>query len=36
MSLRLLEAVKTFKIRHRPQDSLQLRIGVHTGNTDIE
>ena len=31
MSLKLLEAVKTFQIRHRPQDCLQLRVGVHTG-----
>ncbi|CAB1332717.1 unnamed protein product [Coregonus sp. 'balchen'] len=23
--------VKTFKIRHRPQDQLRLRIGIHTG-----
>ena len=32
MSLRLLEAVKTFRIRHRPNKKLQLRIGLHTGN----
>ncbi|KAM6227625.1 atrial natriuretic peptide receptor 2 [Spheniscus humboldti] len=31
MALALLEAVKTFKIRHRPNDQLRLRIGVHTG-----
>ena len=31
MSLKLLEAVKTFKIRHMPGEGLQLRIGVHTG-----
>ncbi len=31
MSLLLLEAVKTFKIRHRPTTQLQLRIGLHTG-----
>ena len=31
MSLRLLEAVKTFRIRHRPNKKLQLRIGLHTG-----
>ncbi|XP_054666642.1 atrial natriuretic peptide receptor 2 isoform X1 [Grus americana] len=30
MALALLEAVKTFKIRHRPNDQLHLRIGVHT------
>ncbi|XP_040436608.1 LOW QUALITY PROTEIN: atrial natriuretic peptide receptor 2 [Falco naumanni] len=31
MALALLDAVKTFKIRHRPNDQLHLRIGVHTG-----
>lgn len=31
MALALLEAVKTFKIRHRPNDQLRLRIGIHTG-----
>ncbi|XP_010795767.1 atrial natriuretic peptide receptor 2, partial [Notothenia coriiceps] len=31
MSLALLEEVKTFKIRHRPNDQLSLRIGIHTG-----
>ncbi|KAJ1522078.1 hypothetical protein ONE63_002389 [Megalurothrips usitatus] len=31
MSLQLLEAVKTFRIRHRPGDALQLRIGIHSG-----
>lgn len=31
MSLRLLERVKTFRIRHRPTDKLKLRIGLHTG-----
>ena len=31
MSLKLLEAVKSFKIRHMPGEGLQLRIGVHTG-----
>ena len=31
MSLKLLEAVKTFSIRHRPDEQLQLRIGFHTG-----
>ena len=35
MSLRLLEAVKTFRIRHRPNKKLQLRIGLHTGNSHI-
>ncbi|XP_053560201.1 atrial natriuretic peptide receptor 1 [Bombina bombina] len=31
MSLALLDAVKTFKIRHRPNQQLRLRIGIHTG-----
>ncbi|ESO83952.1 hypothetical protein LOTGIDRAFT_91228, partial [Lottia gigantea] len=32
MSLHLLEAIGKFKIRHRPDDKLKLRIGVHTGS----
>ncbi|KAK9513104.1 hypothetical protein O3M35_001368 [Rhynocoris fuscipes] len=31
LSLDLLEAIKSFQIRHRPQDKLQLRIGIHSG-----
>ncbi|KAJ9587021.1 hypothetical protein L9F63_019386, partial [Diploptera punctata] len=31
MSLHLLEAVKRFRIRHRPTDNLMLRIGIHSG-----
>ncbi|XP_014662991.1 PREDICTED: atrial natriuretic peptide receptor 1-like [Priapulus caudatus] len=31
MSLALLKAVVTFKIRHRPEEQLKLRIGMHTG-----
>ncbi|XP_077334342.1 atrial natriuretic peptide receptor 2 [Lithobates pipiens] len=31
MSLALLDAVRTFKIRHRPSTQLRLRIGIHTG-----
>uniref|UniRef100_A0A8C6XJJ3 Guanylate cyclase n=1 Tax=Naja naja TaxID=35670 RepID=A0A8C6XJJ3_NAJNA len=31
MALALLEAVKTFCIRHRPSEQLCLRIGVHSG-----
>ncbi|XP_037094252.1 speract receptor-like [Pollicipes pollicipes] len=30
MSLHLLEAIRRFTIRHRPQDTLMLRIGIHT------
>ena len=33
MSLALLEQVKTFKIRHRPNDQLRLRVGIHTGGS---
>ncbi|XP_074852015.1 atrial natriuretic peptide receptor 2 isoform X2 [Carettochelys insculpta] len=31
MALALLEAVKTFRIQHRPSDQLRLRIGIHSG-----
>lgn len=31
MSLALLNAVHTFKIRHRPDEQLRLRIGLHSG-----
>ncbi|XP_071439399.1 guanylate cyclase 32E [Hetaerina americana] len=31
MSLHLLAAVTKFRIRHRPNDPLQLRIGIHSG-----
>ena len=31
MSLQLLEAVAEFKVRHRPNDRLYLRIGIHSG-----
>ena len=31
MSLLLLEAVLSFRIRHRPQEHLKLRIGIHSG-----
>lgn len=32
MALRLLKEVKSFKIRHRPDEKLRLRIGIHSGN----
>ncbi|XP_035826750.1 guanylate cyclase 32E [Aplysia californica] len=32
MSLSLLTAIKQFKIRHRPDDILKLRIGIHSGS----
>lgn len=31
MSLALRDAVSRFRIRHRPQDQLKLRIGLHSG-----
>eukprot|EP00095_Tigriopus_kingsejongensis_P008339 maker-scaffold395_size185061-snap-gene-0.32 protein:Tk08339 transcript:maker-scaffold395_size185061-snap-gene-0.32-mRNA-1 annotation:"guanylate cyclase 32e" len=31
MALNLLEKVKRFQIRHRPNDALMLRIGIHSG-----
>ena len=33
MSLSLLRAVVKFKIRHRPQQTLMLRIGIHSGES---
>lgn len=32
MSLHLLSAIKSFRIKHRPNDTLKLRIGIHSGN----
>lgn len=32
MALALLNAVRRFRIRHRPHDQLKLRIGLHSGN----
>lgn len=31
MALALLDAVRTFRIRHRPEEQLKLRIGIHSG-----
>ena len=31
LAVELLAAVKNFRISHRPSDTLQLRIGMHTG-----
>lgn len=33
MALDLLSSVTTFKIRHRPNEQLQMRIGTHSGKT---
>lgn len=31
MALEMLDAVQSFTIHHRPEEILQLRIGIHTG-----
>ncbi|XP_046402164.1 atrial natriuretic peptide receptor 2-like [Ischnura elegans] len=31
MALAILDAVSSFNIRHRPDDQLRIRIGVHSG-----
>lgn len=31
MALAVLAAILRFKIRHRPEEQLRLRIGLHTG-----
>ncbi len=31
MSLKIRENVESFVIRHKPNEKLQLRIGIHTG-----
>ena len=31
MAIDLLSATMTFRIRHRPEHKLRLRIGIHTG-----
>lgn len=31
MALALLDGVRTFKIRHRAEQQLKLRIGIHSG-----
>ena len=32
LALHLLRAMHTFKIRHRPNEILKLRIGIHSGS----
>ena len=34
MSIELLETIDKFKIRHRPEEKLKLRIGLHSGEQD--
>jgi len=31
MALDLLDQVSRFTVRHRPEETLKLRIGIHTG-----
>lgn len=31
MALAILDAVKTFTVRHRPEYQLKIRIGIHSG-----
>ena len=33
MSLSILQAVNTFVIKHKPDIKLEIRIGLHTGNS---
>ena len=35
MSLHLLSAMTTFTIRHLPEQQLQLRIGMHSGEVSL-
>ncbi|KAK8383739.1 hypothetical protein O3P69_015888 [Scylla paramamosain] len=35
MALKLLSAVKVFRIRHRPGDTLKLRIGIHSATAKV-
>ena len=35
MSMNLLTAIKSFKVRHKPNESLKLRIGVHSGTENL-
>ena len=32
MALSLLSAIKSFQIRHRPNETLKLRVGIHSGS----
>ncbi|KAK2188314.1 hypothetical protein NP493_136g04017 [Ridgeia piscesae] len=32
MALDMLSSVRTFRIRHRPEEQLQMRIGMHSGS----
>ena len=34
MSLHILEAIQSFKIRHKPDEKLKIRIRIHTGKSN--
>ena len=34
MSLHILEAIQSFKIRDKPDEKLKIRIGIHTGKSN--
>ena len=36
LSLELLNATRTFRVRHMPQKKLMLRIGIHSGEKRCE
>lgn len=36
MALTLLSSVDTFRIRHKPDEKLKLRIGIHTGTLPFQ
>ena len=36
MSLALLSAIRQFKIRHKPQTVIKLRIGLHSGKNPVD
>lgn len=31
MALEIVQAIKNFRIRHKPNETLKLRIGIHSG-----
>ena len=35
MALTILDAVIHFRIRHRPDEQLKIRIGIHSGRIDL-
>ena len=35
MALHLLDAMRSFTIKHRPNEQLKLRIGIHSGKLNL-